>query len=57
MTETRHWNEISILQEADAGMKVQELCRKHSVSPASYYIWKSKYGGVSSSQHLRATHM
>ena len=44
---------ISILQEADAGMKVQELCRKHGVSPATYYSWKSKYGGMSASELKR----
>lgn len=44
---------ISILQEADAGMKVAELCRKHGVSPATYYSWKSKYGGMSASELKR----
>jgi len=44
---------ISILSEADAGMKVQELCRKHGISPATYYQWKSKYGGLDASQLKR----
>jgi len=44
---------ISILQEADAGMKVGELCRKHGISPATYYAWKSKYGGMSASELKR----
>ena len=44
---------ISILQEADAGMKVQELCRTHGISPATYYNWKSKYGGMSASELKR----
>ena len=32
---------VSILKEADAGMKVNELCRKHGISDATYYNWKS----------------
>jgi len=44
---------VSILSEADAGMKVQELCRKHGISPATYYSWKSKYGGLSASELKR----
>jgi putative transposase len=41
---------VSILKEADAGMKVNELCRKHGISDATYYNWKSKYGGMEASQ-------
>jgi putative transposase len=37
---------IRILQEAEAGMKVMELCRKHGISDATYYNWKAKYGGM-----------
>ena len=44
---------VSILSEADAGMSVQELCRKHGISPATYYSWKSKYGGMSASDLKR----
>ncbi len=44
---------VSILSEADAGMKVQDLCRKHGISPATYYKWKSKYGGLSASELKR----
>jgi len=44
---------VSILSEADAGMKVQDLCRKHGISPATYYKWKSKYGGLSVSELKR----
>jgi len=40
---------IAILKEADAGMKVGELCRKHGISDATYYKWKSKYGGMEAS--------
>ena len=44
---------VSILSEADAGLAVQEVCRKHGVSPATYYNWKSKYGGLSASELKR----
>jgi putative transposase len=37
---------IRILQEAEAGMKVIEVCRKHGISDATYYNWKAKYGGM-----------
>ena len=47
---------IGILKEAEAGLKVDELCRKHGISDATYYNWKSKFGGmsVSEAQRLRA---
>lgn len=38
---------IGFLGEADAGMPVKELCRRHGFSEASYYLWRSKYGGMS----------
>ena len=37
---------IRILQEAEAGAKVIDLCRKHGISDATYYNWKAKYGGM-----------
>ena len=37
---------VSILKEADAGAKVKEICRRHGISDATYYNWKSKYGGM-----------
>ncbi|EDX88451.1 transposase subfamily [Alcanivorax sp. DG881] len=40
---------VSILKEVDAGMKVEEICRKHGISNATYYNWKSKYGGMEAS--------
>ena len=47
---------IWILNEVEAGMKVAEVCRKHGISDATYYNWKSKFGGmsVSEAQRLRA---
>lgn len=37
---------ISILKQADADVKVQDLCRQHGISDATYYKWKSKYEGI-----------
>jgi putative transposase len=46
---------IVILQEAETGTKVMEVCRKHGISDATYYNWKAKYGGmtVSDARKLR----
>ena len=44
---------ISILKEADTGMKVDDICRKHGISNATYYVWKSKYGGMEASDVKR----
>ena len=47
---------IGILREAESGMKVADLCRKHGISDATYYNWKAKFGGmtVSEAQRLKA---
>jgi putative transposase len=47
---------IGVLKEAEAGMKVAEVCRKHGISEATYYNWKAKFGGmsVSEAQRLKA---
>ena len=36
---------VAILKEADSGIPVKDLCRKYEISDATYYNWKSKYGG------------
>ena len=38
---------IGFLREAEAGLPIKELCRKHGFSAASYYLWKAKFGGMS----------
>jgi putative transposase len=38
---------IGFLKEADSGMPIKELCRRHGFSEASYYLWRSKFGGMS----------
>jgi putative transposase len=37
---------VGILREAEAGVAIKELCRKHGFSEASYYAWRSKYGSM-----------
>jgi putative transposase len=47
---------IAILREHEAGVKTDEVCRKHGISSATFYKWKAKYGGmdVSDAWRLRA---
>lgn len=44
---------IPILKEAEAGMPVSELIRKHGISEQTFYRWKSKYGGMEVSEAMR----
>ncbi len=44
---------VSILKEAESGLAVNEVCRKHGISSATYYKWKSKYGGLEASELKR----
>ena len=47
---------IGILKEQEAGSKATDLCRQHGVSSATFYKWKTKYGGldVSEARRLKA---
>ena len=40
---------IRVLEEHQAGMPVADLCRKHGVSDATFYAWRSRYGGMETS--------
>ena len=44
---------IAILKEADAGVKAAELCRKRGISDATFYNWRSRYGGLAVSELRR----
>ncbi len=47
---------IGILKEQEAGGATADVCRRHGISPATFYKWKSKYGGleVTEAKRLRA---
>jgi putative transposase len=47
---------IAVLKEHELGAKTADLCRKHGISEATFYNWKSKYGGmeVSEARRLKA---
>ena len=44
---------IGFLKEADAGVAIKELCRRHGFSEASYYLWRSKFAGMDVSDARR----
>lgn len=44
---------IGVLKEADAGMKVADVCRKHGISDVTFYNWRSKFGGMAVSEARR----
>jgi putative transposase len=48
---------INVLKEHQAGVPAGDLCRKHGISDATFYTWRSKYGGmeVSDARKLKAT--
>ena len=55
MTRKRYTEEqiIGILKESEAGANTQELCRKYGMSGASFYKWKTKFGGMDVSDARR----
>ena len=66
MKRARHSEEqiIAVLQEAQAGSTIEELCRRHGISAATYYKWKQKFGGLEvrdaqreHHKHLKSTNM
>ena len=44
---------IRVLQEAEAGVKVVDICRKYGISDVTYYKWKAKYGGMTVNEAKR----
>ena len=44
---------LAILKQAEAGAKVPDLCREHGISSATFYKWRSKYGGMDASLMAR----
>ncbi|AJY49964.1 transposase IS3/IS911 family protein [Halomonas sp. KO116] len=44
---------MAILKQAESGVPVPELCREHGMSSASFYKWRSKYGGMDTSMMKR----
>jgi putative transposase len=44
---------IGVLREQEAGMKTADVCRKHGISPPTFYAWKARFGGMSVSDAKR----
>jgi putative transposase len=44
---------FQILKEAETGIAVPELCRKHGMSSATFYKWRAKFGGMDASSMKR----
>jgi putative transposase len=44
---------VGVLKQAESGVPVKELCRKHGISDATFYNWKAKYGGMGASDLKR----
>lgn len=44
---------VTILKQADAGMRIKDICRQAGISEPTYYLWKSKYGGMEASDLKR----
>ncbi len=44
---------LAILSEGETGLAMAEVCRKHGISSATYYQWKSKYAGKSANELKR----
>jgi putative transposase len=59
MTRKRHTEEqiIAVLTDAQAGIGIHELCRKHGISDATFYKWRTKYAGLEVSDAKKLRHL
>ena len=58
MKRKRHTEERSLRSSRNrAGVKTADLCRKHGISEATFYNWKSKFGGMDVSEAKRLKHL
>ena len=48
---------VSILKEAEMGIPIIELCRTHGISNATFYKWRSRYGGMTETELRRLRHL
>lgn len=48
---------IGVLKEGEAGVTTAELCRRHGISPATFYKWKARYGGLEVSEVRRLRYL
>ena len=44
---------MAVLKQAESGVPVPQLCREHGISSATFYKWRSKYGGMDTSMMAR----
>jgi putative transposase len=44
---------IGVLKEHEAGAKVDEICRRHGISSATFYTWRKRFGGMEASEARR----
>jgi len=52
----KHWKVegiIPLLKEAERGMKVSDVCRKHGIAEPTFYRWREKYGGMDPEEAMR----
>lgn len=48
---------VAVLKEAESGVPVKELCRKHGISDPTFYTWRKKFGGMSESDLKKLRHL
>jgi putative transposase len=48
---------IGMIKEQEGGIKTADLCRKHGISPATFYAWKGRYGGMDVNDAKRLKHL